>query len=569
MNIDNKTVFTLGPSMMKVFNPDDESMTRGEEIEIKYSDYPDIHKLVSEFIKRVANTYSLTALGHICGRCGTCCTRENVMIRASDIFRIAFELGISSDQFRNRYMKETTTWNKYDGILKLENGQCPFLEKKPSGRYSCSIYHVRPADCRLFPPLYQTCKKDPCLLIYYLDHVKITGNEINIFSLDHEEDGRGAKKLFTFSGVLTDEKLKQLFQKIVDKISSVEGEPINRVEEAVKKAIDTIEKMIDNFPTESRKEEFPQELKDLAKIVEDLSRMSTISWGGESRIDDLWNVYRKLERLANREETAQEESQVKPSAPIFPRIREKTGVESISIYPQMLVIHVEREGEIFPNPVPINYTRELLESIRDLVKSLVTLEGEKHQQAVTEENPPCYLCGECCRVYSVEINPLDVLRIADNLGMTEKEFREEYLIQPRFSWNPGDGILIKERNSISGRRECKFLEKKEDGFFYCSIHEFKPEICGKYTSRNKLCRAINNPIYWYRLPSNIERIDLSSDRLDMHTSYTRGRSLGPQQIEWREYNSLIGPVNRLLKAVEEIVAGFPILAHNQQSHTPH
>ncbi|MFO7984223.1 MAG: YkgJ family cysteine cluster protein [Desulfatiglandaceae bacterium] len=80
-----------------------------------------------------------------------CCARLLLILTPYDILRMKHRLGLSSDQFLNRY---TDTFTK-DGcrfpMVKLKmgpdpEGRCPFVT--PDG---CAIYEDRPGACRLYP----------------------------------------------------------------------------------------------------------------------------------------------------------------------------------------------------------------------------------------------------------------------------------------------------------------------------------------------------------------------------------------------------------------------------------
>jgi Fe-S-cluster containining protein len=151
------------------------------------------------------------------------------------------------------------------------------------------------------------------------------------------------------------------------------------------------------------------------------------------------------------------------------------------------------------------------------MKQLLTLDHDEFQRKLTEDNPPCFMCGECCRCYSVEISPSDIDRLVELLGGSPREFVENHTKPGRFSWNPGCRILHKEdkvlRHSamnprlipvqMAGERNrferaCIFLDEKEDGFFYCRVYTHRPAPCRGYETTNSLCRKTNQREHWGR-----------------------------------------------------------------------
>lgn len=81
-----------------------------------------------------------------CTRCGACCTGGHgfVWLDDGDIVRIAGHLGVSLDDFGRRYVRRIG--ERYALLESPKDGACVFLSCE-----SCSIYDVRPAQCRRFP----------------------------------------------------------------------------------------------------------------------------------------------------------------------------------------------------------------------------------------------------------------------------------------------------------------------------------------------------------------------------------------------------------------------------------
>ena len=92
-------------------------------------------------------------LSFTCTQCGDCCTGPPgyVMFDEAEARQIAEHLGISATQFRRKY---THTTNGIESIaeVKSERGyDCVFLEYNEAGKALCSIYAVRPSQCRTWP----------------------------------------------------------------------------------------------------------------------------------------------------------------------------------------------------------------------------------------------------------------------------------------------------------------------------------------------------------------------------------------------------------------------------------
>lgn len=78
--------------------------------------------------------------------CGACCTNHDdyayVYLEDGEPERIAEALGLGLDEFLERHTELDDGWT----VLKMDRPDCPFL----SGA-RCSIYAVRPVQCRTFP----------------------------------------------------------------------------------------------------------------------------------------------------------------------------------------------------------------------------------------------------------------------------------------------------------------------------------------------------------------------------------------------------------------------------------
>jgi len=78
--------------------------------------------------------------------CGACCTNHDdyayVYLEPGESERIARQLDLDLDTFSDRYTGREEDWV----ILRMDRPDCPFL----SGA-RCSIYAVRPVQCRTFP----------------------------------------------------------------------------------------------------------------------------------------------------------------------------------------------------------------------------------------------------------------------------------------------------------------------------------------------------------------------------------------------------------------------------------
>ena len=79
-----------------------------------------------------------------CTQCGNCCTGAPgyVWITVPELYRMAEFLGMDDREFARKYVRKA---NGRLSLIERPNGDCIFYEK------GCSIYPVRPTQCRAFP----------------------------------------------------------------------------------------------------------------------------------------------------------------------------------------------------------------------------------------------------------------------------------------------------------------------------------------------------------------------------------------------------------------------------------
>jgi Fe-S-cluster containining protein len=88
----------------------------------------------------------------LCFRCGVCCRKYQVRLDIVEARRIADELGVFWDEFRDRYLDDR--WPGAESfLLSHDTKGCIFLEQeKGSCISSCSIHPVRSSSCRDWSP---------------------------------------------------------------------------------------------------------------------------------------------------------------------------------------------------------------------------------------------------------------------------------------------------------------------------------------------------------------------------------------------------------------------------------
>lgn len=88
-----------------------------------------------------------------CTQCGNCCTGAPgyVWFGEDEAQQMADHLGIEKREFYQRYTKRKMGRWTLDEVRYKKQYDCVFLERDERGKGKCSIYEVRPTQCRTWP----------------------------------------------------------------------------------------------------------------------------------------------------------------------------------------------------------------------------------------------------------------------------------------------------------------------------------------------------------------------------------------------------------------------------------
>jgi hypothetical protein len=94
----------------------------------------------------------VAGLAFECMECGRCCAGPEegyVWVTPDDVAKIARHLGLREDEVRRRYVRKV---GRRLSLIETEpTRDCVFLAPAEDGREKCSIYPVRPWQCRTWP----------------------------------------------------------------------------------------------------------------------------------------------------------------------------------------------------------------------------------------------------------------------------------------------------------------------------------------------------------------------------------------------------------------------------------
>lgn len=105
---------------------------------------------IAENIDRMTVTLDDTFQFH-CTQCGKCCIyRDDILLSAFDLYKIARELGMTTVEVYKHYCESYIGSNSHVPVVRLlpkgNVHRCPFLKNQ-----KCSIHKAKPSVCALFP----------------------------------------------------------------------------------------------------------------------------------------------------------------------------------------------------------------------------------------------------------------------------------------------------------------------------------------------------------------------------------------------------------------------------------
>lgn len=497
---------------------------------MRFRDLPELRQALGEFLLELIGEHQHSWFAHECGRCGNSCRRPDILVREQEIFPIQMQLGLRQEQFRQRYLGPAQTWNELDGhLLHTPEGACPFLQGNQVGEpqaSTCSIYNIRPRSCRELTANQSYCRKEPGHLLQLVASCWITSAQI-VVKLDDGQRLRCA----TPAGAWP-----LLTQAIVD---SPELED-RRLPEILESLIEVFDEEIRDFGPSQADQGYLALIERLYLVLRQAADLVQLGDEQEGPLEEAWRRYHHLQRLLARPGYA--------AAP--------AGAEKVRARLPWEALQVSESGLLARLPFGVEQklvVDSLQEVHRRFARSILQTQDEVLQEALAPPEPECVLCGECCRRYSVEVVPSDVTRLSRFLEIPAQQFVDEYTEPGLFTWNLKGRILKKKschpysRNlmelTVRGQtndEECIFLDRKDDGLFYCRVHSHKPDVCRAYAPDNSLCRRGNHLENPGRQAENLVWAQLEPAQVRVQTRDRQQRNLGPLLLsrdDWPELDA--------------------------------
>ena len=462
---------------------------------IRLCDVPDLRLRLGQFLLDLVEQHQRSWFGQSCGQCGNSCRRPEILLREQEILPIQMHLGVTESQFRQTYLDPAGTWNAGDGLIHATpEGACPFLQgtgPDPNTTF-CSIYEIRPRSCREFQSNQSFCRKDPAQLLEDLTDCWVRPDFVTVF-----RKGGGQHQMATPA---------QLWQSLGEALSNT-PKPADR---RVSGVVDALCELLDQ---EMVKIDLDYDYSKILGRIHAMLRQAASMMQSDEELDQkielAWDRYRHFQALLCGEvgPTAQPEALPVRQAQSWSRLRlseEELCIDGSFRLPALT-------GQAF-------------------LETLLGLAHEELQLALRQPDPPCYMCGECCRHFVVEIHPSDITRLSRHLEISAQEFVERYTSPARFGWNLQDRVLNKvavptyskkllELSLVGeqGDQQCVFLERGQDGLFYCQVHSHKPQVCRGFEPTHSLCRHTNQRENAGRQADRLHWVEITADTVRVET----------------------------------------------------
>jgi len=514
--------------------------------EFRYVDYSLIRTAIRKLVKALVEYYRDELFPDLCGNCGKCCMGRFIRVTAKERQLIVQFLHLDSTADVHDFLAETATWNERDGVLKRMDGRCVFLRESITGRYLCTIYSVRPYGCISLSPLMEICEKNIGKLIYHLDTIHIQGDTVMFMR----------KSKASLERVLDSSSIKSAIEDLRLLCASVEDPLSVPSEEQVRKETDRkLRQLRYDYIRQGETPMFLERVKEITDYLSGLNREMPPapvkgSEGGawhfpedfadhipEDNTDHTQEGFSAIREKGDHQRTGScdEDAVDHDSRAVKLPMRISLGADSA-----FLRVHCGESSR----ELHITYSEhaDMLPLVRRFMQVLVQSGDKALLDTLWHPDPFCFMCGECCRIYKVEISPYDIERIAEHLNLSIEDMWRSHTHPSIFSWNEADGILAKKDGARLDVQKsfapCIFLCDGPFDIHYCSIYEFRPEICRSYSANSDKCRILCQLKKWESLIENIVTLEIEGDVVYLTTRQTHLQGKPPHMLSLLESEDL-------------------------------
>lgn len=468
---------------------------------LSYGRVPNFRKVVMELVGELAEAHQRTLFGNVCGRCGNSCRRDNILVREQEIFALQAHFQLDEVSFRQRHLDQAFTWNEGDALIRLENGACPFLSSDGSDQplnAKCTVYDIRPQSCREFTSTASYCRKNMGVMIEELSRVFVNATDLRAVTCDGTE--------------ITVPTPPEWWERLSLAFAVEEGSDPERLDRATQQINTMLEGMIADFGRATLDADYLKLLDNIRKLIETAATMVDMGPSVDTSVEKAWANFRQLQDLiASR--------QAGIPAPGKKAAVRPEGLEWLILGESGLAMKVAGRDE------PFQLTLEpFVQQAQTLLMSILQRPEDTLQHNLDKPDPECLICGECCHYYVVEVYPSDIFKLCELIKIPYADFEEHYTKEAKFGWNPHDRALKKRPlpNWSKNLRElrvvgegtkdtCVFLERRDNGMFFCQVYTHRPWVCQSYQPNHGLCRTTNNLYNPGRQAQNVKSVLVTSE----------------------------------------------------------
>ena len=205
---------------------------------------------------------------------------------------------------------------------------------------------------------------------------------------------------------------------------------------------------------------------------------------------------------------------------------------------------ISYQGEI---PMPFTEHKGLLKHIENFFQTLLSLELEE----LEFKNLACLNCGFCCKYFSpISVNHEEILRLADFLKLTVKEFKKIYTVS-HGGWPDGNTVLKDIPDETGKMTKCVFLKKEKDSNIHlCTVHKARPDACRAYypSSIFLICRNL-----WRSKWEKINNVILFPEEMIVYILNEFPRGVEKDRLKYKDIPPLMTGIRLKYKDVPIIM----------------
>jgi Fe-S-cluster containining protein len=286
----------------------------------------------------------------------------------------------------------------------------------------------------------------------------------------------------------------------------------------------------------------------IKEVIDNFDSLTSMWKKDPEKLQQLWVKVRQLNgMLCSRGSAGSNESSNK---------KEDCSLEEaravICIGPEALAVELKSADTPSVTTLYYHENARLLSLVRQFMQAIVASGEPGLVDVLGHPDPYCILCGACCNSYDLDITAVDIERIADFLGISEKELWGRHLEPGERTWNRRDGRIRRLRKDDS-EGDCVFLEAKGPVETFCRIYEARPQMCRDYQWNNRLCQKKSIALKGHEHMEYILSCHVADDMAHLITHQTSAGKKEPFVIALKCHDGLREKFNIVREEVLQIL----------------